>query len=381
MAKKIVEGYNKTEDIEYMKFIALMVKNSRLILLKKNNDKNFSYNALKTENIFTPKKNQNLSRFFSSKNIKNNNRNKNSFTINSTKKSNDNSLTKIYEEEEKNSYKNIITHQNIKSSSNLQNILSKSQKNFFINRQRETEESRQRLATIVTLLPELKRKYFISLDQKMSYEEFIIILKKYDINYTPDLVISLLKFLNINDINAFSLREFESHVDSCKILISKITLKKLNEVMKKIKDVIYINGGSKFLFNNNINQKNTIDSDMFIKLLADKIPYDSETLKSVFHYLVKTDREFNMDDYIQYFDNPEAKIEYDENYFLNMMKKIFDLMTKKQFNADEFFDHLLLNNVSTLDKVITPLNWIKYIQKEKLDFSVQAFNSSSMYYI
>lgn len=35
MAKKIVEGYNKTEDIEYMKFIALMVKNSRLILLKK----------------------------------------------------------------------------------------------------------------------------------------------------------------------------------------------------------------------------------------------------------------------------------------------------------------------------------------------------------
>ena len=375
MAKTIVEGYNKTEDIEYMKFIALMVKNSRLILLKKNHDKNISYNTLKTENIFTPTKQQKLSRFFSSKNLKNNNRNKNSININSTKKSNDNSLSNINEEEEKNSFRNIITYQNIKSSSNLKNILSKSQNNFLINRQKETEESRQRLATIVTLLPELKRKYFISLDQKMSYEEFIIILKKYDINYTPDLVISLLKFLNINDINAFSLREFESHVDSCKIIISKITLKKLNEVMKKIKDVIFINGGSKFLFNNNINQKNTIESDMFIKLLVDKIPYDSETLKNVFHYLVKTDREFNMDDYIQYFDNPEVKIEYDENYFLNMMKKIFDLMNKKQFNADEFFDHLLLNNVSTLDKVITPLNWIKYIQKEKLDFSAEELDN------
>ena len=73
----------------------------------------------------------------------------------------------------KNSFRNIITYQNIKSSSNLKNILSKSQNNFFINRQKETEESRQRLATIVTLLPELKRKYFISLDQKMSYEELL----------------------------------------------------------------------------------------------------------------------------------------------------------------------------------------------------------------
>ena len=376
-AKSIVEGYNKTEDIDYMKFIALLVKNSRIILLKKKNknDKNTSYNGLKTENIFTPTKQKKLSRFFSSKNLKDNHRNKDGIKINLSKKTNDKSLSNICEEEEKNTFRNIITHQNIKSNNNLKNILSQSEKNFFINRQRETEESRQRLATIVTLLPELKRKYFISLDQKMSYEEFIIILKKYDINYPPDIVISLLKFLNINDINSFSLREFESHVDSCKIIISKITLKKLNEVMKKIKDVIYINGGSKFLFNNNINQKNSIDSDMFIKLLVDKIPYDSETLKNVFHYLVKTDREFNMDDYIQYFDNPETKTKFDENYFLNMMKKIFDLMNRKQFSADEFFDHLLLNNVSTLDKVISRLNWIKYIQKEKLDFSAEELDN------
>ena len=372
LAKNIVEGYNKTEDVEYMKFIALMVKNSRFILLKKNKirDKENNYLNFKREKFFSPVKKQNISGFNSTKNSL-----RTSVKNDCSKRSQKKRALSSLNEEEKNYTKNSITYQNtpIYNSANIK--VNKSANNFFSNRQKETEEYRQRLSTIVTLLPELKRKYYISLDQNMSYEEFMNVLKKYDVFYPKDLIISLLNFLDIPDINSFSLREFESHVKACIILGAEITLKKLNEIMKKLADVIYINGGSKFLFNNNTNPKNVIDCEMFIKLLGDKVPYDSETLINVFSYLVKTDRDFNMDDYIKYFENPETKIKFDEPYYLSMMQKIIDIISRKQFKAGEFFDYLILNNVSSLDKVITRLNWIKYMQKEKLGFSAEELDN------
>ena len=376
IAKSIVEGYYKTENIEYMKFIALLVKNSKIILLKKNNKtpKNTNFNALRRENFFSAKKRLDISSgFHSTKNSQKSNIRKRSFnSILKNDKINKTSLSFI--EEEKNIGENNISYKNLEKSYNNNktgNLLSKSENNFFSNRQKETEECRLRLSTIVNLLPELKRKYFISLDQKISYEEFINVLKKYDIFYPKDIIISLLNFLDIPDINAFTLREFDLHVKSCKILLADITVNKLNEIMKKLKDIVYINGGSKFLFNNSINPKNTIDCEMFIKLLGDKVPYNSETLINVFSYLVKTDRDFNMDDYIKYFENPETKINFDENYFLGMMRKIIDLISRKHFRPGEFFDYLVLNNVSSYDKVITPLKWINYLQKERLGFSAE----------
>ena len=380
LAKSIVEGYNKTEDVEYMKFIALMVKNSRFILLKKNKnndkDKENNYTNFKREKFFSPIKKHNTGFNSTKNNLRNN---KISFTnTNQLRKKNQkkNSLPYL-DEEEKNHTKNNITYQNVPISVNKSaNInLNKSANNFFSNRQKETEECRQRLRTIVSLLPELRRKYYISLDQNISYEEFMNVLKKYDISYPRDIIISLLNFLDIPDINSFSIREFESHVKACVILGAEITLKKLNEIMKKLADVIYINGGSKFLFNNDINPKNTLDCEMFIKLLGDKVPYDSEILINVFSYLVKTDREFNMNDYIKYFENPETKIKFDEPYYLSMMQKIIDIISRKQFNVGEFFDYLVLNNVSSLDKLITRLNWIKYLQKENLGFSAEELDN------
>ena len=120
---------------------------------------------------------------------------------------------------------------------------------------------------------------------------------------------------------------------------------------------------------------NYLDIEMFLKILGDKVPYDSETLINVFHYLVKTDRDFNMDDYIKYFENPETKINFDEPYYLKMMQKIINLISKKHFKAGEYFDYLVLNNVSTLDKLITRLNWIKYLQKENLDFNAEELDN------
>ena len=53
IAKKIVEGYIKTEDAEYMKFIAILVKDSRYLLLKRNKN---NYDSFKRENFFSANK-------------------------------------------------------------------------------------------------------------------------------------------------------------------------------------------------------------------------------------------------------------------------------------------------------------------------------------
>ena len=47
----------------------------------------------------------------------------------------------------------------------------------------------------------------------------------------------------------------------------------------------------------------------------------------------------------------------------------------KQFQAQEFFDYLVFNNYSIYDKVITRLNWIKYLQKENLGFSTEQLDN------
>ena len=380
-AKKIVEGYIKTEDAEYMKFIAILIKDSRLLLLKKNsnNINNISYDSLKRENFFSPNKRQ-LNGLNTTKGNNYNTHNSRNFSFN--KKNNflkNQSYSYLKSEEEKNpsmfNPNQTADINNLNTNPPSISPLYKTANNFFTNRQKETEDCRKKLSTIVTILPELKRKYLISLEQKISYEEFMNILRNYDILYPKQVIISLLNFLEITDINAFSLKELDIRLKACKILQAEITTDKLNEIMKKLRDVIYINGGEKFLFNNDINPSNTLDCDMFIKILGDKVPYEEDVLINVFSYLVKTDRKFNKNDYIKYFENPETKINYNETYFLRMMEKIIDLISRKQFQAQEFFDYLVLNNFSTYDKVITRLNWIKYLQKENLGFSAEELDN------
>ena len=415
-AKLIVNALNKTENVEYMKFIAQLVKNSKLALLKKNKknsktlniesyrnskDINYNYNTFKRENFFNTNNNTNSIKNFATmtytngffpKNSKKrqkilkgdkilspSHKNKNNFSFNKTtnsfykRPSNLSSKSELKEEEEKNRYNSVNSMNNIKSATPI----SKNNKQFkikginFYKIQAETEKMKTYLAPIINIIPNLKILYFISLDQKISSGEFMNILNKSHILYPKSKIEEILKFLGIPDINAFSIREFEQYVKACKIIESTIGLKELNNIMKKLKDVIYINGGINFLFNNEINPKEKLDCETFIKILKDKVPYSPETLTNVFIYLVKTDREFDMDDYINYFDNPEARITFDETYYLNMMKKIIKTISDNQFKVDEYFEHLLLNNISTLDKVITRLNWINYLQKEKLGFSAE----------
>ena len=128
------------------------------------------------------------------------------------------SYSYIKSEEEKNPTANNPLISSTKSfkeynkTTSFSNPLYKSATNFYTNRQKETDDCRQKLSTIVTILPDLKRKYLISLEQKMSYEEFMNVLKKYDISYPKNVIISLLNFIEIPNINSFSLKDFDLRI-------------------------------------------------------------------------------------------------------------------------------------------------------------------------
>ena len=355
LAKNFIEFYNKTDNIDYMKFIARIKKDYQIKTVKKNTPSNNlrnslnSYDSMRRENYFVGQK---TTRGGSKKkdllSTSTNFRNKN-MTIN-----------------------NKINNPEERYSSENKKIL-KTSENFFSNRQKQTEESKKKLSTIVGLIPELKREYAIFLDQKISCNEFMNILKKYEVLYPKNKIESLLEFLGIPDSTSFSLNEFFAYVKSCKIIDTSIGLDELNNILKTLKDAIYMNGGAKLLFKNNINN---INCKTFISNLKNLVNYSDETLTNVYRYLVKTDRNFTMEDYITYFDNPNNKIKFDEPYYLQMMKTIILKINKQHLKPEEYFDRLLQYNISTNDKVITRLNWVKYLQQyEGITFSAEELDN------
>ena len=236
--------------------------------------------------------------------------------------------------------------------------------NILITRQKEAETNKKKLANIINLIPYFKQKYYISLDQKLSSEEFLNILKDCNISYPKETIEEILIFLGIPDIKAFSLREFDQQVKQCKILNTNLEMSEINDITKKLRDIVYINGGKKFFFSEGIT---SIDCDTFVNLFRTKnIPYENDVLINIFYFLVKTDRNFNEKDYLNYFENPENKITFNEPHFLEMMQKLQNIISQRNLKPEEYFNLLLSKNKNTNDKVLTKINWINYLQSENM---------------
>ena len=396
VAKEIVEFFNKTETVEYMKFIAQLTKEYNLFFNKKSgkNYKKEIFNntlyKLRSSKDFIPKKSTttfritsdvNKLRTSSSDNKQNNVKIINNTEINKKNITEENKNDLNDNENIKEEINNIsIKENNKKVNKNrnkniLDNFSKTSTNNFYSSEEKDTEDMKIKLSRVISIIPDIKRQYFISLEQKISIEELVRILKEHELFYPKETISSILKFIGIKNNYAFSLREFIYLVQTCKILQASLNAEEFNQIFKKLRDIIYINGGSKFLFNNNLNNKNTIDCDTFVKILKDKTSLNEKLLIYAFRYLVKIDREFNMNDYINYFDNPKDKITFDEPYFLKMMKLIINLINYMQLKAEEYFDHLLSNNISSEEKVLTRLNFIKYIQNDQLPFSAEELDN------
>ena len=383
IAKQIVEYYNKTENIEYMKFISHIIKDIRKYL---NNKNNINLNMMNSIDINNPRRSTfyNFNKGFNSTNNIKNKMNQscyndfhsfNNKSISPCHKSNFkifNNINKKIDKEKKNINLRYIkeetkTEENILNNDNnidKEQILNQQNINI-IDKYKNIEDIKSMINNIKQLFPELKIKYATSLSQKISSNEFINILKQYDICYPKSDIDNLLIFVGISEINAFSIEDLFHYVKSCKVIDTSMKKNDLKPIMKVLKDVIFINGGINFLFSN----KNSLNYENFIKILKEKTDYDYDTLKNVFYYLVKSDREFTIDNYFLYFENDKKIL--NEEYYIQLMKTIINEVNNKHLTPDEYFNHLLSYNISTKDKYITRLNWIKYLQKEKYGFSAK----------
>ena len=374
LSKSIVEFYNKTDNVEYMKFIAKIIKDAQNYLLIKNAkselkilEKKDSLFDLKSnlkngKQIFNKMNKSCSNEFFPSRKLNisrtpiDNNINNSKFLPNiKGKKIKFKSNLRYIQEETKN---DILSH----------NTSFEAEKELdLFNNYNNLDEIKSMINNIKLIIPELRKKYLISISQNISSFEFLNILKNYNISYQKDVLDNLLLFLGIKDINAFSIEDFIFYIRHCKVAETKLNKNELNKIIEKLKDIIFVNGGVNFLFKDEKN--NALTCENFIKLFQEKIEYDRDLLKDVFYYLVKNDRNFTLDDYFKYFEND--KKELNEYYYIEKMKIIIKEINNKHLTSIEYFNHLLSYNLSTKDKFITRINWIKYLQKENINLSAK----------
>ena len=347
-AKDIIEYYFITDQIDYMKLIALLIKGSKNCFLKKKGYFDFTKFLFKNTNI-----NFNINRNFNFKNIIRQQKNKKLAQIAEANK----------DQQKLKELESLVNEKKINEENN----------HYFHEEEKCIERNLKELYFISDLIPKLKLRFSNSLEQKINLRELLHILKDYyEIYYQKEELEEILKFIEIKDIENFSLKEFIDNIKLCKLISQKNDLSKFSTILKTINDVIYMNGGEKFLFDNDINKnKNSLNINIFVKLLKDKSSLDVETLKNAFYYIVKTNRDMTREDYMEFFAKKSRVKLYDEQYFINMMKKIILVINEKFMTSSEYFDRLTSYNESTQDKVISRINWVKYLHKENFDFSAE----------
>ena len=359
LAQQILEHYFISDQIDYMRFIALLIKGSKNSFLKKKNYFNFKKYFVSNKNDSFNNTYNNFYNNFNNSIIKKN------INLKSVIQKQKNKKIAIIKRAEKEMEK--------KNEKEIKKLNEEEEEEIFMaDQQKMLERNKKELSFISSLIPEIKNKYAIFLDQNISTGELIRILQRYDLIYTKEKLEDILNFIGIRDFEKFSLRDVINKIKSCVLVNTTIDISDLGNILNQIKDFIYVNGGEKYLFNNELNRKNTIDVNTFIKLLKNKTSLSTDELKNAFYFIVKMDKDMSIEDFNEFFLPKNKKLlSYDEPYFIEMMKKIIVKMTEKLMSCTEYFDHLLSYNISTLDKVISRLNWIKYLQLEKFNFNAE----------
>ena len=375
LCKNIVEYYNKTDNIEYMKFIAKIIKDAKDYLFIKHAKSELNTSEIKKDTFYNIKNNwKNDKQIFNKMNKSCSNEFFPSRKLNISKSPNENKINNL----------NVLPslkRKKLKFKSNLRYIQEETKNDDISNNAsfedekeidkfcnyKNIEELKSMINNIKLIISDLRQKYLTSISQNISSFEFLNILKKYNISYPKENLDNFLIFLGIKDVNAFSIEDFIFYLKHCKVAETKLDKNELNKILEKLKDITFINGGITFLFKTEKN--NTLTCENFIKIFKEKTEYDSEVLKDFFYYLVKNDRNFTLDDYFKYFENDKKDL--NEYYYIENMKIIIKEINNKHLTPDEYFDHLLSYNISTKDKFITRINWIKYLQKEKINLSAK----------
>ena len=203
------------------------------------------------------------------------------------------------------------------------------------------------MKSIKLILELMMKKYRTEIDQLISINELCNKLRTYDIVYSKNKIAEILQYIGIEDMYSFSLREFNERMNLCKIISKELNSEEIIVQFKKLKDIIYTLGGDKFIFENN---KKSIPKDEFIDKILEKTNFEYETLNNIYIYLIKTDRDFTIDDYNTYFIEDQRAMDdvFDENAIREILRRI----EGRQMRVDEYFSHLLAyNNVHTVNNI------------------------------
>ena len=348
LAEEIIEFYFNIDQIDYMKLISLLIQGSKNCFLKKKGFFDFAKYLFKNTGITFP-----VNTKFNFKDIIHRQKMK---KLSEIKKA-DKELEKLKELRDLEKEKQI----------------SGENKPLFFEEQKYIEKNVKELNKLYNLIPNLKAKFSISLDQKINIRELLSILKEnFGLFYEKEEMEKILRYIELKNTQNFSLTELMDKIKSWKLINKNyIDLSDFNKIFKKLNDAIYMNGGEKFLFEN----KNTLDVDTFIKLLQGKNSLDENSLKSAFYFIVKANREMTKEDFNKFFGKKNLENYYDDHYFINMMKKIIFKIHEKFFTPIEYFDRLLSYNKSTKNKLINRNDWIKYLQKENFNFSAEELDN------
>ena len=203
------------------------------------------------------------------------------------------------------------------------------------------------MKSIKLILDLLMKKYITELDQLMSINEFCNKLRSFDIVYTKSKIGEILQYIGIENINSFSLREFNDKMNLCKIICKELNSEDIISELKKLKDIIYTLGGEKFFFDKNLTK---ISKNDFINKILEKTNFEYETLNNIYIYLLKTDRDFTVDDYKKYFIDDQRLM--DDKFDDNAIREILRRIENRQMKVDEYFSHLLsYNNIQTVNNI------------------------------
>ena len=220
---------------------------------------------------------------------------------------------------------------------------------------------------IKIILPDLIYKHRTTLDQMISLDELVKILREYSIAYPKFKIQQILNFIEIQNINAFSLNDFNRQMNNCKILSSEMTSEDILETFKKIKDIVYVSGGESFLFPDPSNKK--ISKEQFIDLFIPKTKFSYGALSSVYHFIVKSTRDMTIQDYNKFFVTDKAT--YDEEFDIAAMNAINKVIQRSQLKPSEYFSHMLSYNASRNANAVPRTDFHKIFLIEKMKYSAE----------
>ena len=217
----------------------------------------------------------------------------------------------------------------------------------------------------------------------ISYLELISILQTYLININKVQILKILKFFNINNPNAFNLRDLLIEISEIEFEKNEIKIKQkeINNCIEKIKNLIFNLGGLNYLFNN----KDELNFNEFSNLIS-SLNINPKILKSTFDYISNGNNYIDKNTYLKYLmkenkiekKEEEKKININEdefNFCINSVKIILSKIYSMNMDLEKYFDHLLSYNMFRDKNIIYKDEFQRIFQLEKYDFTIQEINS------